>query len=99
MRWVAIFGPPSEYTEEQAEKRARIAEKYGFEDIEYRLFHRIREFCAEEYIELLRTYSDHIAIDEPIRNSFFDEIKQAIHEHGDVLKLYDTMDLQLARKR
>nr|WP_297708634.1 class I SAM-dependent methyltransferase [uncultured Butyrivibrio sp.] len=90
---------PSEYTEEQAEKRARIAEKYGFEDMEYRLFHRIREFSAEEYIELIGTYSDHIAIDEPIRKRFFGEIKQAINEHGGFLKLYDTMDLQLVRKR
>ena len=90
---------PREYSHEQAKERAYIAEKYGFEDIEYRLLYRIREFSAEEYIELLGTYSDHIAISEPIRNRFFDEIKQAIHEHGGVLKLYDTMDLQLARKR
>jgi ubiquinone/menaquinone biosynthesis C-methylase UbiE len=90
---------PSEYTEEQAIQRAQIAAKYGFVDIKYKLFHRIREFNADEYIELLGTYSDHIAIDEPIRKRFFDEIKQAINDHGGVLKLYDTMDLQLARKR
>ncbi len=90
---------PSEYSEEQAKTRAQIAEKYGFEDIEYKLFHRIREFTAEEYIELLGTYSDHIAIDEPIRKKFFSEIEQAIKEHGGVIKIFDTMDLQLARKR
>ncbi len=60
---------------------------------------RIREFTAEEYIELLGTYSDHIAIDEPIRKKFFSEIEQAIKEHGGVIKIFDTMDLQLARKR
>lgn len=89
---------PGEYTKEYAKQRAEIALKYGFEDIEYKLFYRIREFSAKEYVELLGTYSDHIAIDEPIRNKFFDEIEQTINEYGGVLRLYDTMDLQLARK-
>ena len=89
---------PIEYTEEEAFHRAQIAAKYGFGDIEYKLFYRIREFSAEEYITLLGTYSDHIVIDELIRKRFFDEIAQAINEHGGVLKLYDTMDLQVARK-
>ena len=39
-----------------------------------------------------------IAIDEPIRKKFFGEIEHVINEHGGILKLYDTMDLQLARK-
>ncbi len=52
-----------EYTEENARRRAFIAEKYGFEDIEYRLFYRVREFTAEEYSELLGTYSDHVAME------------------------------------
>ena len=92
------FSVPAQYTEEQARERAQIAEKYGLEDIDYKLFYRIREFNSDEYIELLGTYSDHIAINEPTRTKFFNEIKQAIDEHGGVLKLYDTMDLQLARK-
>ena len=41
---------------------------------------------------------DDSAIDELIRKRFFDEFAQAINEHGGVLKLYDTMDLQVARK-
>ncbi len=90
---------PTEYTEEDAKQRAEIALKYGFEDVEYRTFHRIREFNADEYVELLGTYSDHIAMDEPVRELFYKDIKQAINEYGGVLKLYDTIDLQLARKK
>ena len=29
---------------------------------------------------------------------FFDEIREAINDHGGVITIYDTIDLQLARK-
>lgn len=88
----------TEYTEEQAKDRAMIASKYGFTDIQYALFHRERIFSAKEYIELLGTYSDHIAIEETIRMKFFSKIEEAIHNHGGTITIYDTIDLQLARK-
>lgn len=87
-----------EYSEEQAVQRAQIAEKYGFVDIKYAMFHRTRTFLAKEYIELLGTYSDHIAIEEKIRMEFFSKIQEAINKHGGSLTIYDTMDLLLARK-
>ena len=87
-----------EYSEENAKERANIAKKYGFTDISYKLYHRTRTFTAEEYTLLLGTYSDHIAIEEKIRMKFFDEIRQAINDNGGLITLYDTIDLQLARK-
>lgn len=87
-----------EYTEEQAKERAMIASKYGFTDIQYALFQRERIFSAEDYVKLLGTYSDHIAMEETIRNKFFEKIKVAIKKHGGTITLYDTIDLQLARK-
>jgi len=89
----------SEYTKEQAKERALIAGKYGFTDIKYELFYRKRVFSAQEYIELLGTYSDHIAIEENIRTEFFAKIEEAINKHGGIITIYDTIDLQLARKR
>ena len=89
---------PVEYTEQQAHNRALIAEKYGFKDIQYKLFYRTRTFTAKEYIMLLGTYSDHIAIEETIRNEFFSKIEEAINRHGREITIYDTIDLQLARK-
>ncbi len=88
----------TEYNEEQAIQRAKIAEKYGFVDIKYALFHRTRTFSANEYSTLLGTYSDHIAIEESIRKKFFSKIEDAINSHGGFITLYDTIDLQLARK-
>ncbi len=89
---------PTEYDEQQAINRALIAKKYGFTDIKYAMFYRTRSFSAKEYITLLGTYSDHIAIEEPIRKEFFGEIEKAIDQYGGIFTIYDTIDLQLARK-
>jgi len=89
---------PKEFTAQQAEERAKIAEAYGFTDIQYALFHRTRTFTASEYRTLLGTYSDHIAIEESIRNAFFSEVEEVIQRFGGEITLYDTIDLQLARK-
>lgn len=88
----------SEYGEKEAEERAEIAEKYGFMDITYRLYHRTRSFTAKEYTALLGTYSDHMVIEEETRKKFFAEIEEAINRFGGQITLYDTIDLELARK-
>lgn len=93
-----IKAKTTEYSEEQAIQRAQIAEKYGFVDIRHAMFYRTRTFLAKEYIELLGTYSDHIAIEEKIRAAFFAKIEEAINQYGGTFTLYDTIDLQLARK-
>lgn len=87
-----------EYSEKQAAEIALIAEKYGFVDIRHAMFYRTRTFSSEEYVELLGTYSDHIAIEEKVRTEFFSKIEEAINQHGGVFTIYDTIDLQLARK-
>lgn len=89
---------PKEYSEEQAKQRALIAEKYGFTDIRYSMFFRTRTFSAEEYKTLLGTYSDHIVIEQTIRTEFFSKIEETINNHGGKITIYDTIDLQLARK-
>lgn len=86
------------FTEEKAKEISLIPEKYGFTDIKYHLFHRERVFTANEYIQLLGTYSDHIAIEEKIRNEFFAKIEDAINRHGGRITISDTLDLELARK-
>lgn len=87
-----------EYSEEQAQELATIASKYGFADIHYAMFYRIRTFTAKEYVALLATYSDNIALDEPVRMEFFSKIEKAINKHGGEISIHDTIDLQLARK-
>ena len=87
-----------EYTEAQAIRRAEIAAKYGFVDIQHRLYRRTRTFSAAEYVQLLGTYSDHINLPEEVRLPFFRAVAEAIHAYGGTITIYDTMDLQLARK-
>ena len=93
------FSPPSPpYTQAQCAQRAQLAEKYGFVDIQYRMYHRTRTFTAQEYPQLLGTYSDHRAVEEQARKQFFREIEQVIETFGGTITLSDTLDLQLARK-
>lgn len=98
----AVYMPgsmePHEYTEKQAAQRAEIARQYGFVDIQHHLFRRTRDFTAAEYVQLLGTYSDHIALEKETRGRFFAEIEQAINRLGGVITIFDTIDLQLARK-
>lgn len=97
-KYTGMSETPVEYTEEDAKTRAEIACQYGFVDIKYELFKRTRVFSAKEYITLLGTYSTHIALEEKIRKEFFSKIEQAIDDHGGKITIFDTMDLQLARK-
>ena len=44
-------------------------------------------------------YSDHIAIEETMRNEFFEKISNTIDKHGGTITICDTIDLQMARKK
>ena len=90
--------PFQEYSKEQAQGLAVIASKYGFTDIRCAMFYRVRTFTAKEYVALLATYSDNIALDEPVRMEFFSKIEEAINKYGGEINIHDTIDLQLARK-
>lgn len=92
-------GSRKRFTEETARDIANIPAKYGLTDIRYHLFHRDRVFSAEEYVQLLGTYSDHIAIEESMRKAFFDKIEDAIERRGGSITIKDTLDLELARKK
>ena len=90
--------PGPEYSEEQCKKRADDIKEYGFVDVSYKLYHRTRTFNAQEYISLIGTYSDHIALEENKRTELLNGIKNAIDNYGGKITIYDTIDLQLAKK-
>jgi len=71
---------------------------YGFCDIDLRIYHNTRTMTGVEYIELLNTYSDHIALSKSIQLPFFDAIRTAIEEFDNELIINDIVDLYLARK-
>lgn len=88
----------TEYSEEEAKARAEVGAKYGFADIQYRLYKRTRTFTAQQYTDLLGTYSDHIALGEEQRTEFFALIREEINRFGGTFTIYDTIDLELHRK-
>lgn len=86
------------FSEEDAEAISRIPLKYGFVHPQYSLYHRTKDFTADEYMALLRTYPDHMALEESPREQLFKGIRSAIRQNGGILTVYYTMDLELARK-
>ncbi len=89
---------PAEFSETNAKTIAEIAGKYGFVDTKYMLYHTTKDFTADEYMLLLRTYPDHMRMPDIQRNRLFDGIHQAIERNGGLITVYYTMDLELARK-
>lgn len=87
-----------EYSEKMCKDRADISKKYGFIDVSYKLYYRTRVFDAEGYATLISTYSDHRALGESKLTLFLSEIKDVINSYGGKINIYDTIDLQLARK-
>ncbi len=71
---------------------------YGFNNVKSYMYHKTRSFNAEDYIELLNTYSDHIALPNTIKEAFESDLKDVISSHQNLINIFDTMDLYLARK-
>ena len=90
--------PLREYGVEDAKKLAETACRYGFCDAAYQLYSTTKEFTADEYMTLLRTYPDHMRMEESNRKMLFEGIHSAIRNHGGIMTVYYTMDLELARK-
>ena len=91
-------GTPRPYKEVQAQKRAEIALKYGFTDISYKRYYQTRTYTTEEFLAYLATDEDHIQMSEAKREAFFNEIRKTLIHYGGTVKLYDTIDLQFAKK-
>ena len=81
-----------------AQKLAEKASAYGFVDISYSLYHTTKDFTADEYMALLRTYPDHMKMEPSDRKKLFEGIHSAINRHGGIMTVYYAMDLELARK-
>lgn len=91
----------SKLIENDTSRYAKISETiklFGFKDLKVHLYHGIRKFNSSDYISLLNTYSGHRAMPEFTKQLFESEIEYAIIEYGNVLNVYDTIDLYLARK-
>lgn len=74
---------------EEAEK-AEMEETGLFKDVTVRRYTWEISYNAESYINLLQTYSDHIALDEETRTRLFQDIADLINSkfHGHIIKGY-----------
>ena len=89
---------PIEIDYELYNKRKEKIENSGFECVEFNLFKGVREYSSENYIKLLNTYSDHMLTKPDIKEQFENEIKSVIEKNNNVIKIYDIIDLYLAKK-
>ena len=78
--------------------RLQTIQSYGFRDVESKLYHVTRTFSAKDYIGLLNTYSDHRTMEASQKQALEQAITAAILNYGDILYVYDTIDLYVARK-
>ena len=97
-RYMHTENPPAAFCEADAKKLAEKALSYGFVDVKHSLYYTTKDFTADEYMALLRTYPDHRKLDAPDRKKLFEGISSAINHHGGIMTVYYTMDLELARK-
>ena len=70
----------------------------GFASIQTHWYRRVRTLNTEEYLGLLNTYSDHRALPEARRRAFEQEMALRLQATGGQIRIYDTLDLYLARK-
>lgn len=91
-------GWPREFSAEDCGAVAGRLKRCGFTDVVTRLFYGARTLCAADYRALLGTYSDHRAMQPAARLGLEQSIVAAIDRHGGWLRIYDTVDLYLARR-
>ncbi len=88
----------AEFGDADAKGLADKALAYGFVDVKHMLYHTTKDFTADEYISLLKTYPNHMELESVAREKLFEGISQAIVDNGGIMTVYYTMDLELARK-
>lgn len=72
--------------------------RYGFINVNYKLYYHTRIFNADDYIALLNTYSDHRALERDKWVLFEKELRNVIYLNGGQVTIHDTMDLYMANK-
>ncbi len=87
-----------EFSEKDCETYISELRENGFTDIQSKLYRRVRSLATEDYIRLLNTYSDHRMLPSQIKTDFEQDMRRAIGGVGGYIRIYDTIDLYLARK-
>lgn len=88
---------PVEFDLSKCQEQINELKYYGFTNIKSKVYKRIRRLASDEYISLIKTYSDHNALSEKVQKSFERDMKQAIDGVGGIINIYDTIDLYLLK--
>ena len=73
-------------------------EQYGFGEVIMKLYEASRTYGADEYIELLDTFSDHRSLPVDNRTALYEGIKEVILRHGGYHKVDYIFQLYMGRK-
>ena len=87
----------AEFSEADCAPTLDTLRDHGFRDAEVKLYRRVRTLPTEEYIGLLRTYSDHQLLEPELKQRFEEEMRGAIDAAGGCINIHDTVALYLAR--
>ncbi len=68
----------------------------GYLNCIFKIYQGTRVFSADEYIGLLQTYSNHMALPPNVQTPFFEKIHSAIKKHK-TIEIIDTIDLHMGR--
>lgn len=71
---------------------------YGFQDLRYTEWKKVRTLTTEEYLCYISTHCTHITLEEPYRSRFFTGIREAVNAAGGEIVITDTIPLYLVRK-
>jgi SAM-dependent methyltransferase len=74
-----------------------LAAASGFARPEHRSYKWPEPYTTDSYLELLRTHSDHIVLDEPRLGRLLEAIAAVIDGHGGAIELDYVTDLWMAR--
>jgi len=81
---------------EKIESRKIEIEKVNlFNIIEHKIIKNVKKYTMENYIQLLKTFSDHSEMEE----GFFQEIKETIKKHGNKIDVRILVNLEIACKK
>lgn len=78
--------------------RFESLEQYGFVDVTMKLYEATRTCGADDYIALLETMSDHIALPNDNRTALYAGIRKAISKYGGQLQMNYIFQLYMGRK-
>ena len=81
------------------ELAAEIERSGQFGPVQTAMFPWTQRYTSRQYLDLLRTHSDHAVLEPKLRKPLFDAVAAAIERHGGILEMpYASMALIAFRK-